>query len=32
MDKIQKYGELMKRGIELDRNDNVKNFNPNYFP
>lgn len=32
MNKLQIYGELKKRGIELDKDGNVKRFNPNYFP
>lgn len=32
MNKIKIYEELLKRGITLDKDGNVKRFNPNYFP
>ena len=32
MNKLKIYEELRKRGITLDKDGNVKRFNPNYFP
>ncbi|MCB2354722.1 hypothetical protein [Clostridium estertheticum] len=32
MNKLKVSEELLKRGITLDKDGNVKRFNPNYFP